>query len=334
MSKSLALSRFNKLVDDISNLYLKTREMQVKFAWETGRRIVEEEQNGALRARYGSGLIPALSEELTKKYGSGFSTRTLERMRHFYRLHPISSAPTKLDWTDYVELLPVRDDKTRERLEQRAHKEGLNSRQLRQIVKNVHADPADKTPPQTPLKRPVDLTLNTFCLSPLRVKLPDNQVLVDCGFFVSWPVAKEELKNLNITDKPSYTYSATIDRVVDGDTLLVLIEVGFGIIVRDKLRLRGVNTPELGTPEGDKAKRFVEKILPAGTNIIVKTHKSATDMYGRFVADVFYKAGTGDWSLGTGKANAEISGPEFVASELTYLNQELLDNDLAVRMEA
>jgi len=51
-----ALSRFNKLVSDISKFYEDARMAQVRFAWETGRRIVEEEQNGAIRAAYGTHL--------------------------------------------------------------------------------------------------------------------------------------------------------------------------------------------------------------------------------------------------------------------------------------
>ncbi|MDD4902851.1 MAG: DUF1016 N-terminal domain-containing protein [Patescibacteria group bacterium] len=313
-----AIDRFRALVNDISRLYLKTRETQVRFAWETGRRIVEEEQNGEIRARYGAKLIPELSRSLSDKYGPGFSARTLHTMRQFFRSHPIVPAPAQLAWGDYLELMPVRDENLRKRLEQRAIKEGLKTRDLRRLVRKVQTGSDSNPAPQTALKRPADIELDTFSLSPLRVKLPDNQVLVDCGFFVSWPVKKEELAGLKITDKPSYTYGATIDRVIDGDTLLVLIEVGFGIIVRDRLRLRGVDAPELGTPEGDRAKKFVEKFLPAGSTVVIKTHKCQTDVYGRFVADVFYREGAPD-------AEAVLAGA-------VYLNQQLLDEGLAMRM--
>ncbi|MBI3617425.1 MAG: hypothetical protein HY210_04305 [Candidatus Omnitrophica bacterium] len=61
-----AVDKFRKLVDDISSL----RE-------ETGRRIVEEEQDGAMRARYGTGLLRQLSKTLSEKYGAGFSKSNL-----------------------------------------------------------------------------------------------------------------------------------------------------------------------------------------------------------------------------------------------------------------
>ncbi|MFA7254548.1 MAG: thermonuclease family protein [Candidatus Omnitrophota bacterium] len=75
--------------------------------------------------------------------------------------------------------------------------------------------------------------------------------------------------------------------MIDGDTLWAVIDIGFGTQVREKLRLRGLDTPELGSPEGEKAKRFVIGLLPAGSKILLKTTRS-DDKYGRYVADVYY----------------------------------------------
>ncbi len=315
-----AVDRFRKLVDDISRLYANARRVQLRFAWETGRRIVVEEQNGEMRAAYGAELILKLSKSLTQKYGPGFSENVLLRMRQFFLLNPIPPTSVELDWSDYIELLPVKDEKIRKKLAQRILKENLNSRQIRQLVRAIRHTPQESSSSLPPLKRPADLKLNTFAISPLRAKLKDGEVLVDCGFFVCFPATKEELKGVNLTDVMSYTYAATIDRVIDGDTLLALIEVGFGIIVRDRLRLRGVDPPEVGTPEGDRAKRFVEKLLPAGATVVIKSHKWKTDPHGRFVADIFYKEGCED--------------AETIIKDGTYLNQELLDKGYAVRMAA
>lgn len=313
-----AVDRFRKLVDDISRLYVDARRVQVRFAWETGRLIVVEEQDGGVRAAYGSALLQQLSKVLTQKHGPGFSESNLRKMRHFYLLHPKQSVPTELDWTDYVELLPVKDEKTRQRLERRILKEDLNSSQIRRLVREIRREPEKDPSALPPLKRPADLRLDTFAVSPLRAKLKAGEVLIDCGFFVNWPVLKEELKNINITPEMSYTYAASIDRVIDGDTLLVLIEAGFRIIVRDRLRLRGIDCPETGTPEGDRAKKFVEQLLPAGSTIVVKSHKSKTDIHGRFVVDVFYKKG--------------VAHPREIIKDGAYLNQDLLDSGHAVRM--
>jgi len=317
MPRVPAVDRFRKLVDDISRFVEDARRVQVRFGWETGRRIVEEEQDGAMRAAYGKRLIPEVSKVLTEKYGPGFSENVLRKMRQFYLLNRIQPMSVELDWSDYIELLPVKDEKTRKRLEQRILKEDLNTVEIRQVVRGIRDLPKPSAK-LAPLKRPADLKLDTFALSPLRAKLKDGEVLIDCGFFVNWPVKKEGLKGLDLSGERSYTYAATVDRVIDGDTLLVIIEAGFRIIVRDRLRLRGIDCPEVGTPEGDRAKRFVEKLLPAGAAIVLKSHKDRTDQHGRFVVDVFYKQGCED--------------PAAIIQDGTYLNQELLDKGYAVRM--
>ena len=122
-----------------------------------------------------------------------------------------------------------------------------------------------------------------------------------------------------MTETPSYTYAATVDRVIDGDTLSVLVDVGFGIIMHDKLRLRGIDCPELGTPEGERAKRFVVGLLPVGSTIVLKSHKTKTDNHGRFVADIFFKTGA--------------NSPNEIIQGGVYLNQHLLDEGHAVRMK-
>lgn len=52
--------------------------------WEIGRRIVEFEQGGKGRAKYGEALIERLADDLTGRFGRGFSPRNLEQMRQFY----------------------------------------------------------------------------------------------------------------------------------------------------------------------------------------------------------------------------------------------------------
>ena len=51
----------------------------------------------------------------------------------------------------------------------------------------------------------------------------------------------------DIVMRPCYRYLAELDRVVDGDTLDVLIDLGFYIRIKERIRLEGVDTPELGT---------------------------------------------------------------------------------------
>ena len=48
--------------------------------WHIGKRIIEEEQDGLVRAKYGKRLIPLLATQLTVEYGEGFSANNLWRM--------------------------------------------------------------------------------------------------------------------------------------------------------------------------------------------------------------------------------------------------------------
>ncbi len=65
--------------------------------WEVGRRIVEHEQRGKVRAEYGTALLERLSRDLTARCGRGFSRQSLQQMRSFYlgwRMISSSSTPS------------------------------------------------------------------------------------------------------------------------------------------------------------------------------------------------------------------------------------------------
>src|SRR2546421_6220538 len=57
---------------------------QVVANWLIGREIVEEEQKGRRRARYGHRLLEGLSRQLASHFGSGYSVQNLRYMRQFY----------------------------------------------------------------------------------------------------------------------------------------------------------------------------------------------------------------------------------------------------------
>ncbi len=57
--------------------------------FEIGRRIVEQEQNGARRAEYGAEILKELSARLTEEFGRGFSKANLEYLRRFYVTYQI-----------------------------------------------------------------------------------------------------------------------------------------------------------------------------------------------------------------------------------------------------
>ncbi|MBI4621763.1 MAG: thermonuclease family protein [Verrucomicrobia bacterium] len=89
-----------------------------------------------------------------------------------------------------------------------------------------------------------------------------------------------------------FTYAATLCRVVDGDTVVVALEVAPGIFIEQKLRLRGLDCPEIATPPGKAAKRFVETLVAQTTAVTINTTKP--DKYDRYLADVFFTTASGD----------------------------------------
>ena len=81
---------------------------RVVMYWKTGRRVFEEEQNGADRADYGTYLIERLASRLEPSYGSGFSKRQIDRARQFYRTSPnVSALRPQFNWTHYKLLISI-----------------------------------------------------------------------------------------------------------------------------------------------------------------------------------------------------------------------------------
>ena len=72
----------------------------VQAYWNFGGEVVEEEQRGAERAEYGSGLVESLARDLTAEFGTGFSAQSLWFMRDVYLAFPIVNAlRSQLSWT-------------------------------------------------------------------------------------------------------------------------------------------------------------------------------------------------------------------------------------------
>lgn len=83
-----------------------------------------------------------------------------------------------------------------------------------------------------------------------------------------------------------YEYAATIIRVVDGDTLDVILDLGFDIAVRHTLRLDGIDAPESRTAAGKLAKDHLQMLIAGGIKAVVSTRKDRQEKYGRYLAVV------------------------------------------------
>lgn len=107
----------------------------VQAYWQVGRHIVEYEQSGEQRAKYGNATIKELSAKLTAEFGSGFTVTNLKLMRQFYLAFPIGHAlRDELSWTHYRSLLKVQNQNVRLWYMDECVRENWSTRQLdRQI---------------------------------------------------------------------------------------------------------------------------------------------------------------------------------------------------------
>jgi micrococcal nuclease len=92
----------------------------------------------------------------------------------------------------------------------------------------------------------------------------------------------------------NYIYNGTLINVVDGDTVDVQIDLGFYTHTFQRMRLSGIDTPELNSQDPEqrelakKARDFVKQFL--GQAITLKSYKK--DKYGRFLAEIYLTDGS------------------------------------------
>ena len=86
-----------------------------------------------------------------------------------------------------------------------------------------------------------------------------------------------------------YVYAARCVQVIDGDTLDLDIDLGFFVTLRQRVRLRGIDTPELRGKDKDRAvaARTEVTIWTDGVELLIRTELDETDKYGRLLADVW-----------------------------------------------
>ncbi len=198
---------------------------------------------------------------------------TLNRCLHFFTAYPKGVPYDSINWSQYKLLLPIADPEKRDWYTQQALNQNLSCEKLSRAIQNDQYSHAKKSKGQNPEASPV-------------IERPTQA---------------------------TYVYKAIVENVVDGDTLLVRIDLGFTTWKEQRLRLAGIDTPALDEPKGEAARQFVARKMEAVDFVMIKTNK--IDIYGRYVAHVFYLPGETD--------------KDTVFEKGHYLNQDLLNADLA-----
>jgi micrococcal nuclease len=88
-----------------------------------------------------------------------------------------------------------------------------------------------------------------------------------------------------------YIYKSELIRVVDGDTVELMIDQGFSNFTKQTMRLYGIDAPEMNTAAGKEAKAWLIGVLGPYGAIYVQTiqleTKAKRDKYGRFLAVLY-----------------------------------------------
>ncbi|MBW2736032.1 MAG: thermonuclease family protein [Deltaproteobacteria bacterium] len=205
----------------------------------------------------------------------GMHVRVLQQALAFARLY--REAPTEhahLRWTHYRELLRATSDDARSWYAEQAETQTWTARQLAEAIRRG---------------------AHTRAL--VGVDVPDSQ----------------QAPGLPRPQAATYVYKATVERVVDGDTLLLVVDLGFHVLKRQRVRLARLDTPALQQEGGREAQSFVRDVLASVDFVVVKTNK--IDLYGRYVGHIFYAPGVED--------------AQQVFAKGRYLNAELVKGGFA-----
>ena len=171
----------NMLVNDLRSIVSKARSKAfaavnyslVERNWRIGQRIVEQEQNGALRAEYGKHVIEVASAALTEEFGKGFSKTNIMNFKKFYlkfkeltipqtlseefkkqkhqtlsdessllpqkgQTQPAQFELRLLPWSHYERLIRVEDKKAREWYAKEAFEQGWSYRTLNRNINTLY----------------------------------------------------------------------------------------------------------------------------------------------------------------------------------------------------
>jgi micrococcal nuclease len=108
---------------------------------------------------------------------------------------------------------------------------------------------------------------------------------------------------------PSYEFPVVITRIIDGDTVDALIDIGFKIKYHERIRLLGLDTPESRTSNkkekvlGLEAKARIKELISSANviprkkgkkDVILKTSKDGKGKFGRILGEIWINSNTGD----------------------------------------
>jgi len=105
---------------------------------------------------------------------------------------------------------------------------------------------------------------------------------------------KESGARLDGEEKMYEYFVKEVVKVIDGDTIDVVIDLGFDIMFASRVRLAGIDTPESRTADkyekalGLESKKYLEARIKAAKNVVIKTEKlDSSEKYGRILGWIY-----------------------------------------------
>jgi hypothetical protein len=352
---------FEQLVRGVQDALVEGRrriERATVFAnWETGRLINEHVLLNKQRADYAHQVIPRLEKR------TGISERVLYQCAQVHRLFPILNRGSELGWTHYRLLCQVQDEAQRLRLLAAARKNNWTAPELEDRVRQFNLQRASDDRPGASVDAnsanhadtaPKLLVTRRGTPGLYPVVFRRDALALDLGFKIYLPLDAAEAHRLkaaagdivrvepdttlarapDATKADLFTYRAREVRVIDRDTLAVAIALPPHNEIDKKLRLRGIDCPEVDTAAGKAAKRFVQSLVDRAAMITIATTKP--DKYDRYLADVFVggsRAGspesgaqTQSGQPGSGSQPSTLNAQLLADGEFVFLNNALLEH--------
>ncbi len=208
----------SQIITEARNIVKNTvnRAMVLSY-WNIGRLIVEDEQKGEQRAKYGKAVLKELSVKLTEKFGMGFEVSNLRRMRKFYLTFPKQDAVRPvLSWTHYRFLLKVEKESARQWYLEEAVKENWSTRALERQINSSYYERLLASSDKTQVRREAGEKTR---------KLEPEDILKD-------PYV---LEFLNLQNRPHYTEEDLESALIDNlQSFLLELGSGFSFVARQK----------------------------------------------------------------------------------------------------
>ena len=313
------------LAEGVARAEVAVYKERIRTYWEVGDRLDRYLQT--VDATYGEQTVARLSKDVN------LSRRILYDALKFRRLAPKVPAQAQLTWSHYRRLISVKDESLQQRLLESAQSGGWSLNELNRQIRDTSPEAVlDQQPNQVSASELQAKRGEPFVYRTIEKR---RRLTLDLGFRDYHPVPGMDTERLTVNQvvrsvpdarregdyriedagmrSRMYAYPATVERIIDGDTLWATIDLGFGVWADRKLRMRGIDTPEMKTAGGVRARDWLVKRLDEVEVFVVTTTK--VDLYDRYLADLFVLPGETD--------------PVRIAKEGRFVNRELVEEGLA-----